>query len=744
MKLYRIIEKNFKILFRSKASAIVVVLGPLMIIALISLALSNTQDYSITTGVVALDNGELTEQFLTQLGDKGFTILHFETIEECIEKIKLGTANICIKLPENFKVENDKINDVEFFVDQSRINLVESVISSVSSIIGSQSEDIALSLTQNLIDTIDVASEGLEKEIVAVNQIKLKAKSIDSSTETIKAKGDNTELSNKTALTQAKTNVDIIKTSSGILEEDTDNLLKKLDSHLGGLDPAPSGLSEKYDELKGSSETEFSKLSNASADLGNLIDDIDGKIDSANDNIALIKSNADTVKTEMDNIKDQVSLVETSLKTTQDKIDVLQITSASSIVNSFNISISPILASSEKSIYMFPYFLTLIILFVGVMLSSSLIVMEKKSRAFFKTFTTPTNELYHVLGGYVTNFTILFTQLAVILGAAAYYLKLALFQNLLVTVVILISSVTFFILLGTLIGYIFKTQEGTTIASISVGSLFLFLSNVVLPVESFSPMIRKVLSATPYMLSAELIKESVLFKVGFSGLKGKLLLLGAYILVATLLVIVFQKLSISRMFTGSASKNVLKRPHITRENSFRLNSGALLTKKEDLHKALKKMSEEEYISYVNKKGNEFALWVRDAFSDKKLARRMKKSKSREELVNLLAVNLLTGDFQVKEEVKEKKVEKRVEMKDSDLASKMRDAFTDRKLARKMKKCKSKEEIVDLLAENLEETKQKEVKEKKPKKEEPQKPLTAEELMKASKPSIKERLFFFRR
>ena len=300
---------------------------------------------------------------------------------------------------------------------------------------------------------------------------------------------------------------------------------------------------------------------------------------------------------------------------------------------------------------MFPYFLTLIILFVGIMLSSTLVVMEKKSKAFFKTFTTPTSGMYHLIGGYLTNITILFGQLAVILGASFYYLKIALFDNIGVTLVILALSVTFFVLLGTLIGHVFRSQEGTTIASISVGTLFLFLSNVVLPVESFPTIIRKIISSTPYMLSAELIKQSVLFNVGFGELSQELILLSSYVVIVAVLVLVFRKLSYTRFFEGSANRKTLRKPHVTKDNSFRFNDGSIARNKKDLLSVLKRMNNDEFYDYVDKKNNELALWLKDTFKDKKTAHQLKKAKSREEAVAVLSGNLrLSQPLNTKEDV----------------------------------------------------------------------------------------------
>lgn len=653
MKLWNIIKKNFKILLRSRSSAFVVIVGPLLIITLISLALSNSQDYSITVGVVAPGEEELTHDFLSQLKSDGYSLSDYDDIDECVKQIRQGNSNICLQLPEDFGIDDDKTNTIEFYVDQSRINLVESVISSVSSTIGVKSDEIALSLTQGLVDVVDTASQQVEKEGVAINDIKVNIGSIDLKSQEIKSKGEGGLGDASESLSAAKSKVKQINNSNQKLGTEAQELIGDVDCGDGDC----SSLSD-LEEL---TEKETTNISNAATTLDSTLNNLDSKLSK---NLADITENADVLKDSAGNIQLKISEIEEAMQTTKDKIDGLQITTAASIVNPFDISVNPILSSTDRSILMFPYFLTLIILFVGIMLASTLVVMEKKSRAFFKTFTTPTSGMFHLLGGYLTNIAILFSQLTVILTASFYYLKIALLDNIGVTLVILVLSVTFFVLLGTLLGLVFRSQEGTTIASISVGTLFLFLSNVVLPVESFPRIIRKVISSTPYMLSAELIKESVLFNVGFKGLAKELALLGSYVIVVAVLVLVFHKLSSTRFFEGSADRRTLRKPHVMKDNSFRFTDGSIARNKKDLLNLLKKTSDEDFYNYVGRKNNEISLWLKDTFKDKKTAREVKTATSREE-----AIAVLSGNIKKLQSLKSKKKDEKAGKQEKEEKSK---------------------------------------------------------------------------
>jgi len=269
------------------------------------------------------------------------------------------------------------------------------------------------------------------------------------------------------------------------------------------------------------------------------------------------------------------------------------------------------------------------------MLSSSLVVMEKKSRAFFRNFTTPTSEWCHLLAGYITNFFILIIQIALILTAASFYLDFSLLSNYQVTPLIIFLSISLFILLGTVIGYMFRTQEGTTIASISLGSVSLFLSNLILPVESFPEIVRKILLFNPFVLCSELFKKAMLFNATLVDIQNELFILLGYVFLFIILVIIFQKVSFNRLFTDFATKKTLRKPHVNRENYLMLQNGTLLQKPWDLYNALKKMSDKDFEVYVNKNNNEFSSWIKDAFKERKLAKKIKKAKTQDKIRDIL-------------------------------------------------------------------------------------------------------------
>ncbi|MBU0470270.1 MAG: ABC transporter permease [Nanoarchaeota archaeon] len=657
MKLLKIILKNFKVLLRSKSSAFVVLVGPLLMIALISLAFSNSQEYDLAVGIIAPDQEGMTGQFITHLEKEDYRLVYYDIIDQCIQDIKLNTVNICITFPENFVIGNEAKPEVEFYADQSRINLVESIISSISSTISLGSDEITLKLTNTLLDAINLTSQELEKEKSSIKEINSAINSGFSNSNKIESDSAKANF----ALAKIKPETAQVSNSSKKLENETEALFEDLEDLLNEITASNYSdlVEEHYDNLNGFLSTENGKIDDSLEEIESLVDSISVNI-GINKSSGIIAS-ITKVKTDLTTIKTNLDKIEKSVQATTDEINQIEITSASSIVNPFTIKVNPILSTTDRSTFMFPYFITLIILFVGIMLSSTLVVMEKKSQAFFRTFTTPTSESTQIFAGYITSITVLILQLAIVFLGAHFYLKMPLFKNYQVTLLVLFLSLSFFTLLGSVIGYMFKTQEGTTIASISLGSLFIFLSNLVLPVESFPQVIRNVLMFNPFVLCSEMFKKSMLFSVSLLEMKQELLIILSYIIIVTTLVIIFHKMSFNRMFSGFANRKILRKPHITKENYFKLRDGTDLKDKNDLLEALKKMDDEEFRHYVNKENNEIALWIKETFKEKKLARLIKKLKNRESIIDALHENLdITPEekFQEEEKIKKKRLETR--------------------------------------------------------------------------------------
>src|SRR3989344_2588805 len=75
------------------------------------------------------------------------------------------------------------------------------------------------------------------------------------------------------------------------------------------------------------------------------------------------------------------------------------------------------------------------------------------------------------------------------------------------------------------------------------------------------------------------------------------------------------------------------------ENYFRLKSGEVIKRIEELPRAMRKISDDEFYHHVNEEKNDFADWVQHVFGDEKLAGYIRPIKNRKELVDFLDIFL---------------------------------------------------------------------------------------------------------
>jgi ABC-type multidrug transport system permease subunit len=267
-----------------------------------------------------------------------------------------------------------------------------------------------------------------------------------------------------------------------------------------------------------------------------VLDDVE--LDLSSIQYALIQQNVDMIE------------IKKSLDEIHDSLGSIVVTDAATVVNPVSMNIKPIVPEKTYLGYMFPALVILVVMFISILLSTTLVMMEKHSPAHFRNFITPTRNITFVVSTYLTSMLIVVIQLGIILGISSYFLKMQIVDALLPSLSILLLGTTFFTFAGMFIGYIFTSEETATLAAISVGSIFLFLSNVILPIESMPAYIEKIARFNPFVLGEGLLRQSIVFKVGFGAMLNEIYLLLGYIGVLFVLILIFHALSGKGLFSG--------------------------------------------------------------------------------------------------------------------------------------------------------------------------------------------------
>lgn len=456
MKLFYIIKKNFKLLTRNKGSALVVLLGPLVLMLLISLSFNNSTLFDIKIGAYSESYSELSESVLAQLEDEQYKVVKLESEQECIDSVKSENLQLCLSIPKDLDVKSSE--SLTFYVDNSKINLVYLITNTISSKISLKSEELSTDLTTQIVNVLNDAN------------VKIAAES---------------------------PNIPSVETTLS----STESKIAEVNSQISGLKPISSEVSNVKTSIN-ASNLDF-------ANLTSLASELDSKI-------AELKSSSNDLSSLSSQIaleKEKINKLNSALNSILTNINSIEIKEIGKIVNPISTEITPVTSGSTHLGNAFPALLMIVLMFTGIVLSAATVMDEKTSKAYLRNYISPTPSILFIIGDYIFSLLIMILQVIVIFLVVILATKAPVNYTELLNVlgaIILIASV--FILLGMFIGYIFKNSETSNMASISIAAILLFFSSTVLPLETLPATIREIVKYNPFVLGESLLRQVIIFK----------------------------------------------------------------------------------------------------------------------------------------------------------------------------------------------------------------------------------------
>jgi ABC-type multidrug transport system permease subunit/uncharacterized protein YoxC len=540
-KVLELIKKNFRLILRSKFSALIILIGPLIIMLLAGLAFSNTNQYSINIGTFSEQYNELTNSYINNLEDNSYSVFKTEDKNSCIELTKDGKYHVCIVFPKDFAIGQDNKSQINFYVDYSKINLVYVVIESVTSEISESSSKISQNLTANILSKIEATESELKGKDELINNLITKNSEIDTSLSEIDTQLTELDLSYdsnnfKTNTLSSYTNQ--LKSSLSDMNDETEsfvsdmsNLMEDIENDVNDLNISGSeknsilnsleSINNSVEALGGNVSSEYNETRNKSSQMLALISDIEDSLEDIESRLSSARSTRSNVLEKVEQAKSKVSTSRVSLLDLQDTINTINqgissisLRDAEDIVNPTNVKINPVISEKTHLNYFFPALLTLIIMFVSVLLASNLTMMEKTSSAHLRNHITPTKDIIFLLANYFTCLFIMIFQIFVLflISILLFNISINIFSSqffILGLLALIISTV--FVFFGMFIGYLFKSRETSTLGAISFSTLFFVLSDVIVPIESIPSELMFLTKFNPFMISAQLFRQVILF-----------------------------------------------------------------------------------------------------------------------------------------------------------------------------------------------------------------------------------------
>jgi len=481
--LFTLVEKNLKIFFRSKISSAIIILMPLLIVLFAGYGFASNNLTGIGIATYSVSYSNVSETILSNLKEQDFLINKYNSLEDCVNSVKISENQICISFPENLSYQGNK-EDVVFYVDYSRMNLAYNLINVFEKQVSSEASNIGIVLAQDLIDTLNFL---------------------------------------KVTLGEEKTMLSSISSGFGDVENFGDSIkspITNIDAILADLDTLDSSLNSS-EEL----ESSISDLNSVKTNVNNNFD-----------NLEKLTSKNKELKLKFDGILNDLENLTNSLNS-------LKIANADKIVSPFDISLKSITPESKKREYLIPIIISLISLFGAILISSTLVLKNKKTKAYFRNFVTPTSDFTFVLSIYLTCLIILFLQFLLVFVGVYFIFGMNFFALPFEMISVLILGLSVFISIGMFLGYVFRSEETIIFSSVLVASILMFFSNIILPLENISGKLLRIALFNPLVLLENSLKKIYLFGLGFDSIWFEIAVLAGIFLFFGILTYFMRKLT---------------------------------------------------------------------------------------------------------------------------------------------------------------------------------------------------------
>ncbi len=689
MKILKVIRKNLEVLIRSKSSALVVIFGPLLLILLVGLAFSNSSSLTLRLGYYTPEQNALTDKFILKLQNDSYSIKQFESQEACIESIKQTQIHACIVFPKGFEVAKPGFNQITFYVDQSKMNFVYAVKQSISSAISEQTSEVSMNLTGSVLDLLTVTKVSIEKEKTgSMAQAAKDVNEIASKTRII-----------RTNLASNKVDTSGVSSIGGSLDDASSDLIDaiatqkaySLDASLlywQFVDNSIAFTNESlknqnindFEEYKEDDTNEFSaddkfwqswnasesarvRLINASDQLNQKTTQLVSNIQESETKQAQIATQLQTdVEGKAIATKTNLDGLSASMDNMIKRIDNLEVANAEDIVSPITSVVEPVTPEKSNLNYLFPSLMVLLIMFISVMLASTLVLMEKTSKAYLRNFTTPTSDFVFVSAIFLTSLFVMLIQILIVLGISAWaFHSPQLITNAHNILIIAFITAAIFILLGMILGYLFNSQETVMMGSISISSIFLLTSDTIFPLESMPIYIQSIAQFNPFIIAVSAFRKTIVYITQLDVVVNELTMLGFYLLLLILVLLIVQQMSKTQFLSRFGRMKIEKVDLVDIRSIFRVGAEPVKDLS-GLIESIKNMTDKEFKTVVNRRIHYVADWADQVMNDLDLAKELRKNQNKKEIINFLLRK--QGEVSINKDKKEKN-EKKDKAKDKD-------------------------------------------------------------------------------
>ncbi|MEM3127085.1 MAG: ABC transporter permease [Candidatus Woesearchaeota archaeon] len=547
MKLLQIIWKNLKVLFRSRTTVFILLLAPILLVLFLALAFHNVDPYKINVAVHSKSYSQLSNSFVNKLGEKN--IVRKAISEDlCIASVKLDLASVCVVFPPDLKIESGKREKILVYVDPSDSNLAWQVANSISANIDLEKSEISAGLTDQILKMMSRADLMITDKKDDVLRLKNNTLLLQAKLSEVDKGINSMDLNFNPQLfmtAELEANAEAIKTDLSDAKNSIDKATAKVKNsavQINEKDQINKYLNEAITSLNAAqNKTENEGLKANIETLKKNVDATAKRIDAAyyaRDTILKVIS---SMETKINQSAEDVVIVETVFDDVHFTLNNLLVSDASTIARPIDTEIKPVISGKTHLGYIFATVLAIIVMIVSLLLSSSLVGKEERSKSFLMNYMTPVGDFWFVLAMFFSLIIVVGIQLTILLSIVAFLYESTIIANFPSVAIAVFASVSFFVLLGMLIGYVFKSEYTVSIMSISVALMLLLISDILLPIQNAPLQLQQIITFNPFVVSENLFKQTILFGQMLPQVWFETTILGASSFVLLMLILLVEK-----------------------------------------------------------------------------------------------------------------------------------------------------------------------------------------------------------
>ncbi len=574
MKLLNLITKNFKLLLRSKTSALIIFIGPLLLVSLLGLAYSHSDNFTLTASIYSDTYTDLSESLVKKLSNQNIKVMRQDSLENCINSVKRSESQACVVFPPGMMPNQAEANTVSFYVDYSQINIVWIILDVMEARVSERSSELTMDLARDMFDRMWYVQDKVSIGKGKIKFVKETMLGISNTTQSAKTDVSNLDinvtfdvsvkstqkLANEVllatsdiktdiaeAVTALQNSVDTIEGRASSIENDVNETGVLADVET--IKQEVSNVESELDDLESASSNNNQDIVDKITELQNSLSSLTSKVNEAERGVEEVKAKRqnllpqfDTLNTDIQNLVLNLDALASVLDEAVLKIQTVKVRDPASVASPIKTEIKPISKQNTHFNSLFPVLVVLIVMITGVLLGSTLVIGEKKSRSFFRNNIVPTSYFTFSMATYITALLVLLVQLILFISVSAFFFETQILISLWLIALLVFLISTLFIIVGMFVGFLFSTEATSTLASITLASIFLLFSRTVIPAEGLSETMQKVVAYNPFVISELALRETVLFNFGFDKLGMSFVLLAGYAFGVFLLLLILQDL----------------------------------------------------------------------------------------------------------------------------------------------------------------------------------------------------------